>query len=83
MGLHLLVQDKLICFLSGVIYFLDGNELLHYLKFKVCKSMPQQTIQINHQLDAKISPVYCLDVYLQLNIFRASSRLSSRAEELQ
>jgi hypothetical protein len=28
-------------------------------------------IQINHQPDATISPVYYLDVYLQLNMFRA------------
>ena len=70
-------------FLSGVIYFLDGNELLHYLKFKVCKSVHHHTIQINHQLDATISTVYCLDVYLQLNMFRASSHLSSGAQQLQ
>jgi len=30
------------------------------------------TIQINHQLDATISPVYYPDVYLQLNMFQAS-----------
>jgi hypothetical protein len=28
--------------------------------FKVCKSVHHHTIQINHQLDAKISPVYYL-----------------------
>jgi len=28
-------------------------------------------IQINYQLDATISPVYYLDIYLQLNMFRA------------
>jgi hypothetical protein len=41
------------------------------------------SIQINHQLDATISPVYYPDVYLQLNMFRASSRPSSGAQQLQ
>ena len=45
--------------------------------------MHHHTIQINHQLDATISPVYYLDVYLQLNMFRASSRPSSGAQQLQ
>jgi hypothetical protein len=30
-------------------------------------------IQINHQLDSTVSPVYFPDVYLQLNMFRASN----------
>jgi len=42
------------------------------LKFKVCKSVHHHTIQINHQLDATISQVYYPDVYLRLNMFRAS-----------
>jgi hypothetical protein len=33
------------------------------------------TIQINHQLDATVSLIYYPDVYLQLNMFRASSLL--------
>jgi len=37
-------------------------------------------IQITHQLDATISPVYYLDVYLQLNMFRASPCPSSGAQ---
>jgi hypothetical protein len=41
------------------------------------------TIQINHKLDATISPVYYPDVYLQLNMFRASSRPSSGAQQLR
>jgi len=59
----------------------------HVKKFQV--STPTQTkknlnsIQINHQLDAIISPVYYPDVYLQLNMFRASSRPSSGAQQLQ
>jgi len=52
-------------------------------KFKVCKSVHHHTIQINHQLDAGVSPVYYSDVYLQLNMFWASSRPSSGAQQLQ
>jgi hypothetical protein len=40
-------------------------------------------IQINHQPDATISPVYYPDIYLQLNMFWASSRPSSGAQQLQ
>jgi len=40
-------------------------------------------ISNNHQLDAIISPVCYPDVYLQLNMFRASSRPSSGAQQLQ
>ena len=36
-------------------------------------------VQINHHLDPTIPPVYYPDVYLQLNMFRASSRPSSGA----
>ena len=42
--------------------------------------MHRHTIQINHQLDATTSPVYYPDVYLQLNMFQASSRPSSEAQ---
>jgi hypothetical protein len=52
-------------------------------EFKVCKSVHHHTIQINHQLDATIFPVYYPNVYLQLNMFRASSRPSSVAQQLQ
>jgi hypothetical protein len=45
--------------------------------------MRHHTLQINHQLDATISPVYYPDVYLQLNIFWASSCPSSEAQQLQ
>jgi len=42
-----------------------------------------RTIQINHQPDATIFPVYFPDVYLQLNMFRAFPRPSSGAQLLQ
>jgi hypothetical protein len=45
-------------------------QLLELLcSFKVCNSVHRHTIQINHQQDARVSPVYYLDVYLQLNRF--------------
>jgi hypothetical protein len=40
-------------------------------------------IQINHQPDVTVYPVFYPDVYLQLNMFRASSRPSSAAQQLQ
>jgi len=52
-------------------------------EFKVCKSVHHHIIQINHQLDATIFPVYYPDFYLQLTMFRASSRPSSVAQQLQ
>jgi hypothetical protein len=36
-----------------------------------------------NQLDATVSTVYYSDVYLQLNMFQASSRPSSGAQQLQ
>jgi hypothetical protein len=47
------------------------------------ESLHQHTIQINHQLDATVFPVLLLDIYLQLNIFRAFSRPSSGAQQMQ
>ena len=52
-------------------------------KFKVRRSVHHQTIQINHQLDATISPVYYPEFYLQFNMFQASSCPSSGAQQLQ
>jgi hypothetical protein len=43
----------------------------------------ERTVQINQQLDATVSPVYYLDVYLQRILFQASSRPSSGAQQLQ
>jgi hypothetical protein len=38
-------------------------------------------IEINHQLYATVSPVYYLEVYLELNMFPTSSRPSSGAQQ--
>jgi len=60
-------------FVFYAVYSTDCN-------FKVCKSVHHHTIQINHQPDATISPVYDPHVYLQLNMFRVSSCPSSGAQ---
>ena len=43
-----------------LMFRLCTNMTYTLFKFKVCKSVPHHTIQINHQLDATISPVYYL-----------------------
>jgi hypothetical protein len=53
------------------------------LNFKVCKSMHHHTIQINQATRCKIFSSLLFDVYVQLNMFRASSRPSSGAQQLQ
>ena len=56
----------------------EGSELL-----KVCKSLHHYTIQINRPTRCNNSSSLLLDVYVQLNMFRASSRPSSGAQQLQ
>ena len=51
--------------------------------FQVCKSVHHHTIQINQPTRCNNFSSLLLDVYLQLNIFRPSSRPSSGAQELQ
>ena len=67
-------QNKLLCSVLNEIYcssiFINQNCILNV------------SIQINHQLDATVSPVYYPDVYLQLNMFRASSNPSSGTQQL-
>ena len=53
------------------------------LKFKVCKSVHHHTIPINEPTRWKNFPSLLLDVYVRLNMFRASSRPSSEAQQLQ
>jgi hypothetical protein len=48
--------------------------------FKVCKSVHHRLVQINHQPDATVFQFIILDVYLQLNMFRAFPRPSSGAQ---
>ena len=55
----------------------------HLSKFKVCKSVHHHTIQINQPTRCNNFSSLLLDVYIQLNMFRASSRPSSGAQQLQ
>jgi len=71
------------------------NAVVNSLKYEIIftphlrfQFLPQSkhnvlSIQINHQLDATVSSVYYPDVYLQLNMFRASLLPSSGAQQLQ
>jgi hypothetical protein len=68
------------------------KKVIHCINFNRCFSIGSffkpdhkitNWIQINHQLDATVSPVYYPDVYLQLNMFRTSSRPSSRDHQQQ
>jgi hypothetical protein len=61
-------------------FYITGFAKILNVKFKVCKSVHHRTIQINHQPDATIFSVYYPDICLQLNMFRAFSRLSSGAQ---
>jgi hypothetical protein len=51
--------------------------------FKVCKSVHHHTIQINQPTRCNNLSSLLLDVYLQLNMFRAFSCQSSEAQQLQ
>jgi hypothetical protein len=51
--------------------------------FKVCKSVHHHTIQINQPTRCNNFSSLLLDIYLQLNMFRASSRPSLGAQQLQ
>jgi hypothetical protein len=64
---------------------LEKNELqnITQCKFKVCKSVHHHTIQINQPTSWNNPSCLLLDVYLHLNMFRASSHPSSGAQQLQ
>ena len=53
------------------------------LRFEVCKSVHHHTIQIYQPTGCKNFSSLLLDVYVQLNMFRASSRPLSGAQQLQ
>ena len=53
------------------------------LIFKVCKSVHHHTIQINQPTKCNNFSSLLLDIYLQLSMFRASSRPLSGAQQLQ
>jgi hypothetical protein len=54
-----------------------------WLQFKVCKSVHHHTIPINQPTRCNNFSSLLLDVYVRLNMFRASSRPSSGAQQLQ
>jgi len=56
---------------------------MHIMSFKICKSVHHHTIQINQPTRCNNFSSLLLDVYLQLNNFRPSSRPLSGAQQLQ
>jgi len=52
-------------------------------KFKVCKSVHRHTIKLNQPTRRNNYSSLLLDVYVQFNMFRASLRPSSGAQQLQ
>ena len=52
-------------------------------EFKIYKSVYHHTIQINQPIRRNSFWSLLFDVYVQLNMFRASSRPSSGAQQLQ
>jgi hypothetical protein len=53
------------------------------MRFKVCKSVHYHTIQMNQPTRSNNFSSFLLDVYVQFNIFRASSRPLSGAQHLR
>jgi len=66
---------------TNSIIFLNLSHFL--LPFKVCKSVHHHTIQISQPTRCSNLSSLLLDVYVQLNMFWASSRPSSGAQQLQ
>jgi len=60
-----------------------NNKTIEFHGFKVCKSVHHHTIQINQPTTCYNFSSLLLDVYVQLKIFQASSRLSSGAQQVQ
>jgi len=65
------------CFHLHMTYFAKDYQC------KVSKSVHHHTIQINQPTRCNNLSSLLLDVYLQLNMFRASSRQSSGAQQMQ
>ena len=85
---RILISENAGLLLSFGWSFLKSSILFYICKptvdsSKVCKSVHHHAIKIHHQIDASVSQVYYPDVYLQLNMFRASSRPSSGTQQLQ
>jgi hypothetical protein len=61
----------------------DTETIARNLKRKICKSVHHHTVQLNQPTRCNNFSSLLLDVYVQLNMFRASSRPSSGAQQLQ
>jgi len=59
------------------------NSVTTVNEFKVCKSVHHHTIPINQPTRCNNFPSLLLDIYVRLDMFRASSRPSSGAQQLQ
>jgi hypothetical protein len=74
---------RLLCECGSVICKYKSSEQIALYRFKVCKSVHHRSIQINQPTRCNNFSNLLLDVYVQLNMFRPSSRPSSRAQQLQ
>jgi len=91
--LGILTQFKKIAMLilldpTCLIFFEHGKEGFfnreddYAFKFKICKSVHSQTIQINQPTRCNNFSNLVLEVYVQLNMFQAFSRPSLGAQKL-
>jgi hypothetical protein len=67
-GDFVLQNDYIFLFLK----LLNNFDEIWYYEFKVCKSVHHHTIQINQPISCNNFSSLLLDVYVQLNMFRAS-----------
>ena len=65
---------------TPLINILVNKSTTYVLAFKICKSLHHHTIQIKQPTRCNKFSSLLLEVYVQLNMFRASSRLSSVAQ---
>jgi hypothetical protein len=68
-----------------LLALLGAHHILHIgrIRVKVCKSVHYHTFQINQPTRCNNFSSLLLDVHVQLNMFRAYSRPSSGAQQLQ
>ena len=78
---YMQLQLRLLHLLYYILSHFEGNFVTDILKF--CKSVHHHTFKINQPTRCKNISSLLLDVYVQLNMFRASSSPSSGAQQLQ
>jgi hypothetical protein len=69
-----------VCRSQYILYYVSSNQTQTYYSIN---QENKSTIQINQTTRCKNFSGSLLDVYVQLNMFRASSRPSSVAQQLQ